>query len=84
MRFDMQVSATMVPSASPTPPPTFAQVAVTKRSGWRYLSGTTTPDWNSPTFDDSAWKVGNGIFGYGAVSCRQGLNSHTFPHIPRV
>jgi hypothetical protein len=40
---------------------------VPKGSNWRYLDTGVDPgtSWRSPGFDDSAWKSGKGILGYG-------------------
>ena len=35
---------------------------------WRYDASPWPPDWNSPTFDDSAWATGNAPLGFGSTS----------------
>jgi len=42
------------------------QEIIAKKSSWKYLDDGTNQNtaWNAPTFDDSSWKSGDGIFGY--------------------
>ena len=51
-------------AAQPPPPPV---VAKSMGTGWRYLDNGSNQGtaWRAPGFDDSAWKSGNGQFGYG-------------------
>ena len=62
-------------------PPSGALVTLIERgSEWRYLDDGSNPGetWTTPAFDDSAWAVGNGLFGYGkgdettVIRCRVG------------
>ena len=44
-----------------------------RMTDWKYHAGTTAPAsqpeaWTRPDFDDSAWSVGKGAFGYGVPS----------------
>ena len=43
------------------------ETAVYDTLEWHYIvpNATTSADWISPTFDESAWSIGNGGFGFG-------------------
>jgi hypothetical protein len=50
----------------PTPPPAAPTTYVSAEQAWRYWdSGTRPTYWESAGFDDGAWSVGQGQFGYG-------------------
>ena len=41
-------------------------VVLPRTSNWKYYDEATVPaNWNSKSFDDTSWKSGNGILGYG-------------------
>lgn len=48
----------------------FQQLIIQKKSQWRYLATSNSPDpsWKSPWFSDLNWPFGNGILGYGNLN----------------
>ena len=49
-------------------------VPLPRRSEWAYSFDAPADDWAEPTFDDSAWKRGFGVFGHGLAGVRCGVD----------
>ncbi len=57
------------------------KVIFPKGDSWKYFDGSDLPgeSWNSPDFDDTGWKSGKGIFGYGDEDIATEIRSGSDP-----